>query len=92
MNFQKFNALVRKMINKDFMVRLAGPNSTGIGLSVHSTNRKKVTERYLYELTNLVGEVGGSMGLFLGASLVSFYQAAVALARRGYNNSFSPGK
>ncbi len=41
-----------------------------------------MTERYLYTWTNVVGEVGGSMGLFLGASLVSLYRGALGAARR----------
>ncbi len=31
-------------------------------------------EAWLYQLHNLVGEIGGCLGMFLGVSLVSLYQ------------------
>ena len=40
------------------------------------------TERYLYTWTNLVGEVGGSMGFFLGASLVSVFETGLKYVRK----------
>ncbi len=41
-----------------------------------------LAERYLYGLSNLVGEVGGSMGLFLGVSLVTLFEAVSGAAER----------
>ncbi len=43
-----------------------------------------LAERYLYGLSNLVGEVGGSMGLFLGVSLVTLFEAASGAAERAF--------
>lgn len=31
-------------------------------------------DQYVYDINNLIGEIGGSLGLFLGASLVSLWE------------------
>ncbi len=35
----------------------------------------------IYDLNSLVGEVGGSLGLFLGLSLVTVYQQILEMGR-----------
>ena len=75
------------MINKDYTAA-GGENATGVGVVLYSSNLKTVKETYLYSVANLVGEVGGSMGLFLGASLVSLYEIVTGLARKTISSWF----
>ncbi len=58
-------------------------NATFISLGLTSTNVKVVREVALYDWESLLGEVGGYMGMFLGASLVSLYQVTVDAVNRG---------
>ncbi len=40
----------------------------------------------LYDLNSLVGEVGGSLGLFLGMSLVHLYRDGIRITKKVYLN------
>lgn len=51
-------------------------------VGIHTTTKKLVKQTLLYDLNNLVGELGGSLGLFLGASIVSLFQYALILVKR----------
>ncbi len=71
------------MVSRAFLSSIpAGENFTALSIGLYSTNERNITETYLYSMSNLVGEVGGSMGLFLGISLVSIYEALTGLARK----------
>ncbi len=41
-----------------------------------------IRESLLYDYNSLVGEVGGSLGLFLGMSLVQIYNSGFTMLRR----------
>ncbi len=41
-----------------------------------------VTDHLAYDLHSLVGEVGGTMGMFLGASFLSLVEIVVAAVRK----------
>lgn len=51
-----------------------GTDVTAVGITLPSTSLRVVREVPLYQLSNLVGEVGGCMGMFLGISLLTVYQ------------------
>ena len=51
-------------------------------LTMQTTSVETVKEVWLYDGFSLVAEVGGSMGLFLGASLVSMFEWALNTADR----------
>ena len=50
------------------------------------TNVEHTTEEWLYDISNFIGDVGGYIGLLLGASMVSVYSMLMdllkALARK----------
>ncbi|XP_059096265.1 acid-sensing ion channel 5-like [Tigriopus californicus] len=49
-------------------------NSTGITYYLGTTNLEVTKETWLYDVNNLIGEIGGSLGLFLGASLLTIFE------------------
>ncbi len=80
---QTFTFNRRTMVSKAFHSSIpAGENFTVVSIGLYSANERNVTETYLYSETNLVGEVGGAMGLFLGISLVTVYEALIGLMRK----------
>ncbi len=80
---QAFTFNRRSLVSRSFLSSIpAGDNFTVLGIGLYSTNERNITETYLYNVSNLVGEVGGAMGLFLGISLVSVYEALTGLARK----------
>ena len=52
-------------------------NVTSVAFSLASTELPVVTEVYLYGASDLVGDIGGCLGMFLGVSMVSIYQMAL---------------
>jgi len=40
-----------------------------------SADEEHIKEAYFYDLNSLIGEVGGSLGLFLGLSLLATFDA-----------------
>ena len=51
-----------------------------------STAFQLVKEAWFYQLHNMVGEVGGCLGMFLGVSLVSLYQMTVGAVHNVYRH------
>ncbi len=49
-----------------------------------------IREAWLYQLHNVVGEVGGCLGMFLGVSLVSLYRMTVGAAQSAYRRMIKP--
>ena len=47
-----------------------------------------IKETYLYDINNLIGELGGSLGFFLGISVVSLYDQITTYATRFHANFF----
>ena len=47
-----------------------GPGETGVYITVSSPAVSVKTEKQIYEATSFVGDIGGSLGLFLGFSLL----------------------
>ena len=45
-----------------------------------------VEDSYAYDLQSLVGEVGGTLGMFLGASFLSLAELALGVGRRVVGN------
>jgi hypothetical protein len=41
-----------------------------------------VNEKYDYDINSFIGEAGGSLGLFLGASVFTFYDIAEKLIKK----------
>ncbi len=81
---QTFTFNRRFLVSRSFLSSAGAgiENITVVGIGLYSANARNVTETYLYSVTNLVGEVGGAMGLFLGVSLVSMYDLFIGLVRK----------
>ncbi|XP_059096261.1 uncharacterized protein LOC131890839 isoform X2 [Tigriopus californicus] len=62
-----------------------GFNGSGIIYYFSTTNIQVTKESWLYDSNNLVGEVGGSLGLFLGASLLSIFELVPSVLSRALN-------
>ena len=50
-----------------------------VGISLSSTNVRVVRDVRLYGFESLLGEVGGSLGMFLGVSFVSAYYICLSV-------------
>ncbi len=61
-----------------------GTRIAGIALSLRSTNQRVAREAWLYQLHNLVGEIGGCLGMFLGVSLISLYQMSLGALENAF--------
>ena len=60
----------------DLVIRLENPNVLTI------------VDSYSYDIQSFVGEVGGTLGLFLGLSVFSFVEFAEYLLRKIYTKRF----
>ena len=61
-----------KMTESNSLERTNG--SSSITLEVDRVGMTILKETYLYDGFNLIGEIGGSLGLFLGLSCVSIFE------------------
>lgn len=68
-----------RVLENALMMRGIGENATGVGVSLPSTSRVVVRDALLYGVDDLVGDIGGYLGMFLGVSLVTMYQGLAAL-------------
>ena len=51
-----------------------GENKASLKIQLESPNVQKIVDTYSYDLQSLIGEVGGTLGLFLGLSTYSFVE------------------
>ena len=49
-------------------------NKAYLKIQLESPNVQKIVDTYSYDLQSLIGEVGGTLGLFLGLSTYSFVE------------------
>ena len=62
---------------------IRGPNDTDTNafyITYNNNEVKHIKEEVSYDFSNFVGEAGGSLGLFLGISLPSFFNFITYLA------------
>ena len=55
---------------------------SGIELSLEETDLRVVRDAYLYGVDNLVGEIGGCLGMFLGVSLITLCRSVSWAVRK----------
>ncbi len=79
----EFDMLVRRADNPILMSGV-GQNGSALGLTLRSTNTNVETDVILYGLDNMVGDIGGFMGMFLGISLVSIYQVLELFVKKAF--------
>ena len=58
-------------------------------IQLESPNVLTIVDSYSYDIQSFVGEVGGTLGLFLGLSMFSFVEFAVYLLIKARENSKS---
>ena len=51
-------------------------------MSIAHPEIELVSEEFSYDFSNLVGEAGGSMGFFLGCSLITLVEALIAVVAK----------
>jgi hypothetical protein len=66
-----------------------GPSQLGIQIYFPSNEVETFTEQWSYDLTQLIGEMGGSIGLFLGLSFLSLF-VGLEVAFRAVANAVHP--
>ena len=61
-------------------------NISGVQFGFSSTTLQIKQESLLYPPSSLFGDIGGSLGLFLGFSLLSFGETALGICKRMINH------
>ena len=61
------------------------PNGSWILFTLSEEHLIIEEEQFLYDFNSFLGEVGGSLGLFLGISLFSMYEWGTSMMRRLWN-------
>ena len=57
-------------------------STNGLFVSIAHPEVELVSEEFSYDFSNLVGEAGGSMGFFLGCSLITLVEALIAVVAK----------
>ena len=60
-------------------------NGSTLIIQLESPEVQNIVDNYSYEFPSFVGEVGGTLGLFLGLSVFSFVEFAEYLIRKIYS-------
>ena len=59
--------------------------SASLKIQLENPNVLTIVDSYSYDIQSFVGEVGGTLGLFLGLSIFSFVEFAEFLLRKIYS-------
>ncbi len=82
--YDRYDMIKRNMDNAVLLASI-GMNKSGVAITLRSTNSWVEKDALLYGLDNLVGDVGGFMGMFLGVSLVCIYKDLAERTKRVFN-------
>ena len=73
--------VVLRTIKNPVVMAGYGANVSSMAISLKTTTKRTVRDALLYGPANLLGDVGGFLGMFLGISLVSIYLDASILVK-----------
>ena len=73
--------LIYRKSSKEFMNPVQS-NTSGVHIGFSSMTLQVKEESLLYPPESLFGDIGGSLGLFLGFSLLSFGETAIDICKR----------
>ena len=78
---------VRSIYKTTVTTKASGPPDYYLSLRIRLENPNVLTivDSYSYDIQSFVGEVGGTLGLFLGLSVFSFVEFAEYLLRKMYS-------
>ena len=78
---------VRSIYKTTVTTKESGPPDYDLSLKIRLENPNVLTivDSYSYDIQSFVGEVGGTLGLFLGLSVFSFVEFAEYILRKMYS-------
>ena len=71
--------------SSELKLRLENHGLSELKIRLENPNVLTIVDSYSYDIQSFVGEVGGTLGLFLGLSVFSFVEFAEYLLRKMYS-------
>ena len=82
----------RSLYNMESLSSEADKNkytSTGLRIKLRNPNVLNIVDSYSYDIQSFIGEVGGTLGLFLGLSMFSIVEFIEYILRKVFNERLS---